>query len=460
MDDLKFDLIVIGGGAGGFVATKLARGLGKKVAIVERERLGGECTWTGCVPSKALIDAAHKKMPRESVMQHVRKIREQVYNSHRPESFEKVGIKIFSGTPKFVDAQAIIIGEKRLHAKKFIISTGSSPFLPPIEGLEKIQYLTNKNLFDLKELPKSLIILGGGPIGVEISSAMSKLGVAVKIIEMNKNVLAREDVELAQLLQERLQKSGVEIYTNTKLVKIKKEGDGILATCESDDGKIIEINGEKLLVATGRKPNIEGLGLENIGVAYDRRGIKTNKNLQTTVKNIYASGDVVGPYRFSHMAEYQAIIATRNAFFPIKKKVNYKNVLWVTFCDPEFASCGMNETQAREKYGKKVHVYKVEYKTIDRAATDSCDFGVAKFVCDKKGNLLGANILGPRAGEIIHEVQLGKTYNIKFSKFDDIIHAYPTYCDVIKKAARMCRVDILQRNIFVKLIRLVLGSKK
>jgi pyruvate/2-oxoglutarate dehydrogenase complex dihydrolipoamide dehydrogenase (E3) component len=242
------------------------------------------------------------------------------------------------------------------------------------------------------------------------------------------------------------------------MLKVKKENNNIIATCDSG-GKTVEVSGDALLVATGRMPNVSDLGLDDVGVIYDKRGIKTNQKLQTSIKNIYACGDVVGPYQFSHMAEYQAIIATKNAFLPYSKKVNYNNRIWVTFCDPEFASCGLNEFQAREKYGNNVCVYRVEYKSIDRAVTDECKLGAAKFICDRKGNLLGANILGPRAGEIIHEVQLGKMYNIKFSKFDDVIHAYPTYSDVIKKAARMCRVDLLQRNIWIKLIRMFLRGK-
>lgn len=464
--EAKFDVLVIGGGAGGFVSAKFANGLGKKVAMIEKERLGGECTWTGCVPSKALIHAASSSAKVENVMNHVRSVRERVYNSHPPESFEALGIKIIMGAPTFVNDHTVRVNDTTISAKKIILATGSSPFVPPplipsdsrsesyrgIEGLDTVPYLTNNNFFDLEKLPESLVIMGGGPIGVELACALNKFGVRVTVVEMQEHVLAREDKQLAELLQEKMRGDGITILTGNKVVGVAKREGGVVATCEDNFGKKTEVSAQRLLVATGRKPNVDGLGLEAAGVAYDRLGITVNKYLQTSAKHIYACGDVVGPYQFSHMAEYQAVVATRNALLPFKKKVDYdKNKIWVTFCDPELASCGMNELEVRERYGDRIRLYKIEYKTIDRAMTDSVDFGLAKFVCDRKGRLLGAQVLGPRAGEVVHEVQVARRHGISLAKLDSVIHAYPTYCDVTKKAARLCRVELLRDNFFIKL---------
>jgi pyruvate/2-oxoglutarate dehydrogenase complex dihydrolipoamide dehydrogenase (E3) component len=457
MSEYIFDIVIVGGGAAGFVAAKFALGVGKKVAIVEKERLGGECTWTGCVPSKALIRLARSGMD-SNIMDEVRAVRQKIYDTHTPEMFEKMGIKVFVGVAKFINNKELVVGETKIKAKKFIISTGSSPFVPPIDGLSETPYLTNQNFFDLKNLPKSLLILGGGPIGTELSSALVKLGVAVSVVEMQKHILSREDEELALMLQEKLIKDGVKIYTQTKAIRVEKKDAQIVLYCQDENEKEIILSAETLLVATGRKPNLDGLALESAGVEYDRRSIKTNKKLQTSQKNIYACGDVVGPYQFSHMAEYQAIIAARNSLFPWYKKVNYENKTWVTFCDPELASVGLNEKLAREIFGDRVRVYKIDYSSIDRAIVDNKTFGRAKFICDKKGNLLGAQILGPRAGEIIQEVQFGKTMGINFAKFDNVIHAYPTYCDLVKKAARACRIDLIKNNFFVKLLRKATGK--
>ncbi len=470
MSKFDFDLIVIGGGAAGLVSAKLANGLGKKVAIIEKEKLGGECTWTGCVPSKTLIktaNIAHQIKTKEkyglstsqeiilntdNVMSYVRSIPEKIYSTHTPEILEKEGLKILTGLPKFINNNEINLDGKKLSAKKFIIATGSSPFIPPIDGIDKIPYLTNQTFFKLEQLPKSIIIAGGGPIGTELACALNRLGTQVTIIEMQENILAREDTELAQILEQTLANEGIKILTQTKVEKVEQNQDKINVIYNSKN-KTEQISTDAFFVATGRKPNLENLNLEKAGIEFNKKGIITNEKLQTTAKNIYACGDVVGPYQFSHMAEYQAIIATKNALLPIKKNIDYSGIIWATFSDPEFAHAGLTEKEAKEKYGDKIKTYKQEYKSIDRAVTDQSQIGLAKFVCDKKGKLLGAHILGNRAGEIIHEIQLGKKYGIKFNKFDSVIHAYPTYSDIVKKAARKCYIDILQNNFWIKILK-------
>ena len=363
-----YDLIVIGGGSGGLVASKLALGLGKSVAIVEKDRLGGECTNTGCVPSKALIkcgqvarDAQNLNkyglsnqgaiaLNTDKVMDHVRSIIQEVYQTHTPEKLRETGIGVIKGAARFIDRNTIEVGGKRVRAKKFIITTGSSPFVPSIDGLDTVDYLTNENLFELDTLPESIVIIGGGAIGAEMACALNNLGVKVTIVEMQDRMLVHEDEELVEILQAHLREQGITILTNTAVVQVAKDGERVVITCKDEKGNQ-DVLTEKVLVAVGRQPNLDGLNLDGIGVKTNKRGIETNNKLQTSVPNIYACGDVVGPYQFSHMAFYQAVIAGRNALFPFGPKLNYDNVIWCTFTGPELAHAGLTEQEARKKFG-------------------------------------------------------------------------------------------------------------
>jgi pyruvate/2-oxoglutarate dehydrogenase complex dihydrolipoamide dehydrogenase (E3) component len=477
MKDFDFDLLVIGGGAAGFVSSKLARGFGKKVAMVECAKIGGDCTWFGCIPSKTLLKAGHiahqlkhledyglkTKHPvalgSDNVMSHVRSIVQKVYNSHLPESFEKMGIRVLSGEPQFIDNHTIRLGDKVLSAKKFIISTGSRALIPDIEGIKDIPYLTNKTVFDLNTLPNSMIVLGGGPIGIELASAFNRLGVDVTVVEMTENILPREDKEMADMLRQRLEAEGLKILTSTKAAQFLRDGDKVVLNVQDEKCVFPEcifkrqIIADTSLIAVGRTANVEGLQLEKAGVEYTSKGIKTNEMLQTTAKNIYACGDVAGPYQFSHMSEYQAVIATTNAFLPFKRKVDYTDVVWCTFTDPELAHAGLTEKEARDRYGDKIKIYRYEYNRADRAKTDNAETGMSKFICDKKGRLLGVHILGSCAGEIMHEAQLAKSFKIPFYKIQRVIHAYPSYSDVLRQPAKLCYIDTLQNNPFIKLLK-------
>ncbi len=335
-----YDLVVIGGGAAGLVASKLGAGLGKKVAIVEKSRLGGECTLYGCVPSKALIKTAraYRQMgdpeavglgfaarnappaspyTTDGVFPRVRSIIERVYRGHSPEVLERLGIELIIGLPRFLDRHHIGLEKRVVSARSFIICTGSSPLVPAIPGIDAVPYLTNETLFDLDGLPASMAVLGAGPIGMEMAQAFAYLGTAVTVIEAGNRILAREDVELADLLAGRMAGHGVELLTGTKAVGAKRDGEKIDVAVEDASGRRSLVV-EKLLVAVGRRPNIEGLDLEAAGIEYSQKGIKADDHMRTTGRNIYACGDVTGPYQFSHMAEYQARIAARDALLPFK----------------------------------------------------------------------------------------------------------------------------------------------
>lgn len=476
MNAHQYDVVIIGGGAAGLVAAKLARGLGKSVAIIEKNRIGGECTWTGCVPSKTLIHLAQLAQSAQKmkdlnisqssieinaakIMEYVRAKRIAIAQETTPEILKKQSIDVIFGDSLFIDPKTIHIGDKKIRSQKFILAMGSRPFIPQIEGLSANNYLTNETLFEIAELPRSMIILGGGPIGVEIAGALNSLGVKITIVERGKQILSHEDPELSALLADHMKSQGIDIKTSCKLSAITNQGKTIL--CEQADGSKIELAAERLLVAVGRVPNKDNLGLENIGVKTTSQGIVVNNKLQTSVSHIYACGDVVGPYQFSHMASYQAITAMRNACIPFfKSKMDYGKKVWVTFSNPEFANAGLSEIEARKIHGDSIEIFRVPYNSIDRTIIDDNTFGMCKIICDRKGYILGAHILGARAGELIHEIQLGKTYKLKFRDFYSVIHAYPTYSELIWKGGRKAYLQHLSSNIFVKIVAWLFGAKK
>lgn len=473
MTAFDFDLIVIGAGSGGISSAILGMNLGKRVALVEKHRIGGECTWSGCVPSKALIKAAevmhHSKsleqfglrpnsnidVDASRVMDHVRSVREHVYEEETPEVFEKMGIRVITGSPKFLDAHTIQIDDRSLTSKSFVISTGSHPFVPPIEGIETVNYLTNENLFELESLPDSMIVLGGGPIGSEMASALNRLGVEVTIIEMTDHLLYREERELAEILMQRMKDEGVKVLCHSKAVRVRNSESGIVLDLESEVHGDQDVKAESILVAVGRRPNVEGLDLEKAGVKYSTKGIRVDQTLRTTAKNIYAIGDAIGSYQFSHMAEYWAGVAVPNAVLPIpiKKKVNHEHIPWATFTDPELARSGLTEKEAREKFGEKIRVYTYPFGKVDRAKTDLAEMGMCKIIVTRKGKILGIHILGAHAAELMHEVLLAKVLGATFDKIQTMIHAYPTYGDVIKRPSGRFYGDKLRDNFIIKLIQ-------
>ena len=449
-----FDVVIIGGGAGGLFAASVANSLGAKACLIEKNRLGGDCTWFGCMPSKALLKSAQVNnlfkrhyefglniqsgfsVDASKVMSHVRDVIDEIAAHHPAEVFEKRGIKVIFGSPKFINQKSLEVNSQKISAKKFIICTGSHPLIPPIEGLKEIDYLTNENIFALEKLPESIIVLGGGPIGVELAQALNRLGVKVYIIEMLQRLLFREDKEIALVLEKTVRKEGIEVFTAARAVKFAKNNAEVCVTIEDRNKKQDTICAAGVLAAVGRVPNTGGLDLEKAGVEYSKTGIKVNGFLQTTNKNIFACGDVVGPYMFSHVASYQAQICVRNALFKriAWGKVNYQNIAWATFTEPEVAHLGLSEEEARAKY-KNIRVYKTEYSSSDRAVTDLEKEGLLKVITDKKGLILGAHIAGAQASEIIQGFLLAKTFKIPLEKLSQALFIYPTLSELVKKTA-------------------------
>ena len=464
----KYDIVVIGAGSGGITSAVTAAGFGKKVLLVDKSLPGGECTWSGCVPSKALIHEAKRahtigseiigyKADRKAAMDYVRSVREAIYAHETPEALAKSGIDFLQGAARFTGPNTLMVGKQEVRAGRFVISTGSSPFVPPVEGIRNVPYLTNESLFNLKELPESIVVLGGGPIGIELAQAMNRLGVKVSLVEMLPVLAGREEREFSHAIEKVLREEGVNVYLGAKAESVEavSSGDadkGIRLVCQKD-GKKISLEGSSLLVAIGRRANVADLGLDEAGVSYSAKGIEVNRKLQTSQKHIYAVGDVAGPWLFSHMANVQGIQAVQNAILPVKRRVSYENVAWVTFTEPEMARAGLTEEEARAKHGNSIRIYESDLTELDRGRTDDLRDGKIKVILNRRGKVLGVSILADRAGELIGEAQLLRTANLNFAKMASVIHPYPTYAEVFTKIGKRVLVDNLLNHPVVKLFR-------
>lgn len=471
-----YDLIVIGGGSAGLVAAGGAAVLGAKVALIEKNLLGGDCLYTGCVPSKTLIKSAkfaqqarnaerfgfQKHEPRflgdsfASITGRVRNVIEIIEHHDAPEVFEQMGAEVIFGNPRFLNPREIEVslnnsGERRvMKSKRFCISTGSRPVIPPIEGLQETGFITNEQVFHLTELPKRLIVLGAGAIGMELGQAFSRFGSQVTFIEMADRVLVNEDEEVSALLEKLLREEGVQVLTETKAVKARRSADGAkIVSVESDDNTY-EIEADEILAAVGRRPNIEGLDLEKAGVEFDKKRVKTNDFLQTSQKHIFAAGDVTGHFQFTHMADYEAQVVIQNAFvpFPFKKKTDFRVVPWATFTDPEVARVGIIESEARAEFADGVKVYKISFSDNDRAHTEAATDGFAKIVTHKK-RIIGATLVGEHAGELIHEFVWAVKQRMKVTDLNKIIRVYPTLAKITQAVSTEATLETL-RSPFVQ----------
>lgn len=467
-----YDLLVIGGGSAGITTALTAVGLGKRVAIAEKYMIGGECTWSGCIPSKALVKRARLasdmnkasemgfgmcRMPENmGIMENVRDVIQGVYANETPEVMKSKGVDVIEGAARFVGRHDLMVGDQSVTADKVVICTGSIPFVPPIPGLDGTPHRTNTNLFEMPRLPEKMAIIGGGPIGMEMAQAMQRLGVQVTMILRREIILERDNHELGTLLMKRLHKEGIRFRANTEIVRM----DPGRITLRHYNGTEEIIEFDEVLIATGRKVNLSELGLERIGVAYSEKGLVVDDYLETTVKGVYGAGDSVGPYRLSHIAEYQGIAAAVNAFLPLKRKISYDGVPWVTFTDPEMAHMGMNEAEARELLGSNLCIYREDYGHLDRAITERETLGRAIVYCDRKGMVYGADILGNRAGELIHELLMFKHYKISLKKAADMIYAYPTYSEIVRKLGKQAYIAELERNPFVQAASMVMGRRR
>ncbi len=462
MSDKKYDLVIIGGGSAGLVAAVSAGASGAKTALVERDRIGGECSWTGCVPSKALIDYASKtKSFKEfinpppnigadtahSPFDYVKNIREKASEASKVKSLlERYDVPILFGDPFFEDRHVLNIEGNKYRAKKIIISTGSYPKIP--EGLEG-KYLTNRNIWDLEKPPASMIILGGGPIGIEMAQSFARLGTSVNVVEKSDRILANDDREMADALLGLLKDEGITFHLKAKVHSIRLTED----FCLMDLGTQ-KIGAEKLLVAVGREANVEGLNLEGAGVEYRKEAIKADKYLRTSSAGIFAAGDCNGIYQFSHIAEIEAKTAVRNALFPLLAKMDYQGIPWATFTDPELAHLGLTEQECKKK-GISYKVFKHPFAGDDRAIIEGRTKGMIKVISNIRGALIGVHILGPRAGELINEFVLARRKSLKIYDIGLTCHVYPSLGMAAQRATDEWFAYMAGKGVIKKMIRLL-----
>ncbi|PQA89197.1 dihydrolipoyl dehydrogenase family protein [Hyphococcus luteus] len=442
---IKADLCIIGAGSGGLSVAAGAAMLGRKVVLIEKGAMGGDCLNTGCVPSKALIAAAARAQAmREAekfgiasvepdidfaaVMEHVHDVIEAIAPIDSQERFEGLGVTVLRAHAEFTGPREVKAGDAAVKAKHFVIATGSTPFIPPIEGVEDVPYFTNETIFENRRRPDHLIIIGGGPIGVEMAQAHARLGAKVTIIEGGR-ILGREDPECVEVVRARLVREGVEIIEDAQAEKISKTESGVSISIGAR-----EIDGSHLLIAVGRKPVVDGLNLVAANVAYDDKGLKTDNRLRTTNKRIYAAGDVAGGRQFTHVAGYHASILIRNILFKTPAKNNEHLSPRVTYCDPELAHVGLTEAQARERHGE-VRIARWPFAKNDRAEAERETEGFVKAVTDKKGRILGASIVGHNAGDLLQPWVLSLSSKLKIRDFTAMIAPYPTRGEASKRAA-------------------------
>ncbi|HVA91796.1 MAG TPA: FAD-dependent oxidoreductase [Chloroflexota bacterium] len=448
----RYDLVVIGGGSAGLVAAGLAAALGARVALLDRERLGGECLWTGCVPSKSLIAGARAaRQTRDlgmfglsghldpvdlgAVMERVQGVIATISRGEDAETMRKRGIDVRFGEVTFRSPHELTVDGQPLRGRAFLLCTGSSAAVPSIEGLAGSAYLTNETVFDLRELPTHLIVAGGGPVGVEMTQAFRRLGSAVTVLVGERGLLPREDDEVRRAVADLFEHEGITVQ-RSRLAGVARDGGGVHVRHTGPSGEG-DLRGDRLLLALGRRPNVAGLGLEQAGVRYElKQGITIDPYLRTSAPHILACGDVTGPYQFTHAAGFQAAVAVRNALFPwLKTKAHLEPMPWTTFIDPEVARVGQTEAEARRSHGK-VLVLRAEFAHTDRALAEGQTAGFVKLIVTPwRGTILGGHIVGPRAGELIQEVTLAMRRGLSVRALADTIHVYPTLAMALQQAA-------------------------
>ena len=433
----RYHMVVIGAGTAGLVSAAGAAGLGAKVAIIERQLMGGDCLNVGCVPSKGVIRASRAWQDARraaeqfggpatsgtgdfgAAMERMRRLRAGISVHDSAARFRSLGIDVFLGDGKFVGPDTIEVGGKRLRFRRAVIATGARAAVPPIPGLSEAGYLTNETIFNLTELPARLVVIGGGPIGCELAQTFARFGSEVTLLDKDSHILVREDADAAEVVQKAMQRDGVRFEFNAKVLEAPRDA--------------------TILVATGRAPNIEGLGLEAAGVKYTKQGVEVDDNLRTSNRNVFACGDVASRFQFTHLADAQARIVIQNALFFGRLKASALTIPWCTYTTPEIAHVGLYEKDAKER-GIEVDTLTVPLSTVDRAILDGADEGFLRIHLEKgKDRILGATLVADHAGDMIGELCLAITQGIGLGKIAGVIHPYPTQGEVIKKAADQWR---------------------
>ncbi|MBI4540495.1 MAG: FAD-dependent oxidoreductase [Gemmatimonadetes bacterium] len=445
MAEREYDFIAVGGGTAGLVSAVGARIFGARVALVEREALGGDCLWTGCVPSKALIASArlaHRMRHAErlglrgaapahafrEVMLRMRAVRERVSEHDDPERFRRMGIDVLEGVARFAGRGRIEVdGVGALRSRRIVIATGSVPAAPPIPGLEEAGYLTHRTAFDQDALAPSITIVGGGPIGLEFAQVYARLGSRVTIVELLPRLLPREDPDVAEVVHSAFVAEGIAVETGVQVIRVERQHAEKVVVAE--DGR--RFAAAELFVATGRRPETASLALERAGIEAERSAVQVNDRLETSARGVWAAGDVTGGLQFTHVADYMAKVVVQNALFPLRKRADYSKVPWVTYTDPEVAHVGLSQEEA-ESRGATTHRY--PFADLDRAIVDAETAGYVK-ISARRGHILGATVVGPTAGELLMPLVLAMQHGIRLPSLSATIFPYPTLVEGVKRTA-------------------------
>ena len=447
----SYDLVVIGGGTAGLVSAAGAASLGARVALVERDKLGGDCLYNGCVPTKALVKSARvahlvrhseeygvvsgeTEVDFPAVMDRVGRVIERAGEADSPERFRKMGVDVFLDEARFESPHRVSVDGRLLETRSAIVATGSHSTTPPIDGIEEAGYVDHIGALALRRLPRSMIVVGSGPIGSEFAQIFARFGSDVTLVSTSPLPLPKEDPEIGGILRGVLQADGVTFHGGYRAEKVRVENGEKVMTVRNGAGHEREVRGEEILIAAGRAPTAGSLALENAGIELEQKGLKVDEHLRTTAPNVYAAGDITGKYLFTHVAEYQGRNALRNALFPVKAKADHRVVPWTTFTDPEVARVGLTEEQARQEHDD-VKVFRQPFSRVDRAIADGETTGLVKIVTGGRGRILGGHIIGPDAGNLIHEIVLAMQRNIPIGTLSTTIHVYPTLAQANQRAA-------------------------
>jgi len=457
----RYDLVVVGMGSGGIVAAEFAATLGLRVAAVERDRIGGDCLWTGCVPSKALLAAAkvaqhmrtadrfgiaavEPEIDLSRVWRRIRAVQEEIAaTDDSPERFEGLGVEIVRGDARLAGPNAVAVGDRVLETRFVLLCTGSKPALPDLPGLREAGFLTSESVFELEDPPRSVVVVGGGPIAVELAQGLNRLGVRVTLLQRGDRLLPRDEPELTAIVAARLREEGVDVRFGVDTQSVEA-AQGHKAVDGTQNGQTERWEAEELLIATGRTPLVDGLGLEEAGVDVGPRGIVVDERLRTSVKSVYAAGDVAGRWLFTHSAGREAAAALRDMFFPGKAK-DIGLVPWCTFTDPELAHAGLTAAEAIERHGEsKVEISRADLSHSDRARAEGTDEGRIVLVA-AGGKIVGAHVLAPAAGELIHELALAIRQGLKVRELGDMTHVYPTIATSVNVVGAEAAYEYAQR---------------
>jgi pyruvate/2-oxoglutarate dehydrogenase complex dihydrolipoamide dehydrogenase (E3) component len=452
----RYDLLVIGAGTGGLVSAAIGAALGARVALVERSRMGGDCLNHGCVPSKAVLRAARSWAEASgsaerfggpavtgpgdfsAAMDRMRRIRAEISDVDAAARFASLGVDVFFGDARFDSESSVLVnGETRLRFRRAILATGARAAVPPIPGLDTVGYLTNETIFDLRELPASLVVLGAGPIGCELAQAFARFGSTVTLVDMEERVLPREEPDAAALVQAALERDGVRFIGGAKVTRVERGragANGATTVVFEADGEEDRVEGDALLLALGRTPNLE-LELDVAGVDHDRQGVRTDDRLATTNRRIYAVGDIASPFQFTHAADAQARLAVRNALFFGRQKARDLVIPWATYTSPELARVGMSTAEADEA-GVEIDTVTIPLDDVDRARLDGATDGFVRIHVRKDTDkIVGATIISPQAGDLIAQVAQAMTLGIGLEKLSGVVFPYPTTAEALRKAA-------------------------